>query len=224
MSKKHQLLPTTLSHYHPIRYAVARTDFIDKATQALIADCGSDTNVVFNLSLQGAENSFNCFSNGRKKHVQSSLSSEAYPVYIRKVYEFAKKCYFTGEQKQYNYVVDCIEGMNDDDYLTFMQYASLILNGNNIFDFTNELLQLFAETNVNNVLLQDICLPFSTIYLHFGKQEGKKVLGNIDALIEFLIQEASPTLQNDIFFFLDGAYISQCPSHCFPPINLWFSI
>lgn len=73
------------------------------------------------------------------------------------------------------------------------------------------MLGFFAQTDVDNVLLKDIRLPFQTIYLHFGKQEDKKIKGSFTSLIKSLKQGDSSQKYEDICFFLDGAYISQCP-------------
>jgi hypothetical protein len=212
MRKKIKVKPSPLSKYHPSRYAQVRTSFIDEATKILVADCGLKTNFVFGLGDLETENSFDCFTSGRERHIQSSLSSEVYPNYLRKIYQLGKKFYLLGETTQYHHVQYFLSTLHDDDYITYIQYLSLTCNGNNIFDFDSELLGLFEETDINNVLLKDICLPFPTIYLHFGRQQDKTVDGNINSLIESLLAEKSPTIKSDVSFLLDGAYVSHCPN------------
>ncbi|KYC43520.1 hypothetical protein WA1_10685 [Scytonema hofmannii PCC 7110] len=212
MSKKQECKPNPLSHYHPIRYASSKSHFLNEAIQTFSLDSGKDVDIIFSCSQKQLEKSYNYLVSQRIKDIQSSLSSDIYPDYLRKVYRTINKYYFLGKVTQYERGLDFLEIFHNDDYITLRQYISLSYHGSNIFDFSPQLLELFGKTDIKNVLLKDIHLPFPTIYLYFGKQDDKKFDGNINSLITSIVSQKSSTLKNDVCFWLDGVYVSQCPN------------
>lgn len=204
---------TPQSKYQPIRYAQARATFLESAIQILSNDCSPSEKTVFNFPENNKNKTFECFEQGRIKDIKVSTSSELFPSYLRMLYGRITTFYYLAGTKDYNFAENLLKEYNNDDYLVFLQYSSLIFNGNNIFDFDTNLIKVFEVTDVDNVYLKDIRLPFSTIYLHFGKQEDKKIYGDIKAIITVLTKDkAVPKQKKDIFFLLDGAYVSQCPN------------
>jgi hypothetical protein len=203
---------TPQSKYHPIRYAQARANFLESAIQALSDGCSPEDKIIFNFSSKNKEDSFKCFEEGRIKDIKSSSSNELFPQYLKRLHKCITDFYYLAGTKKHDDYVNLLKEYNNDDYLTFLQYASFIFNGNNIFDFDNQLTKIFEATDVDNVCLKDIRLPFFTIYLHFGKQDDKKVDGDISSVLKLIIKDKNtPKQKKDIFFLLDGAYVSQCP-------------
>lgn len=212
---------TPQSKYHPIRYAQARSTFLKSAIQILGDDCNPSNNNIFNFPQKNIEKSFKCFEAGRIKNIQTSISKERFPQYLKMLHNQIRDFAYLSDTKNYTDLVNLLKEYNNDDYLTFLQYSSLVFNGNNIFDFDNNLLQVFETTSINNVYLKDIRLPFSTIYLHFGKQYYKRIEGAIHDLHRMSkADKNAPKPKKDIFFLLDGAYVSQCPNTGFIKITL----
>lgn len=202
-----------LSYYHPIRYAIARNSFIDEVIKMLPLDFDSQSNFIFNFSFDKYQESYSRFTDGRATDVKSSLSEDLYPTATRRLYTTFNRMYLEGKYKEREDLLSYLLTANNDDYTVFKQYALLIIHDNNIFDFDSELLKIFESTDVDNVLLKDINLPFPTTYLHFGKQSNKKMNGDISTLIDaFIATNKMPGFKKDVDFFLDGAYISQCPN------------
>lgn len=205
------ILNNPLLQYHPIRFCEVRKDFIAEGINVLLSSYKSSINQVFFIpdGIQREANSTHITSFIRQ--MSSSTSNELYPTYARKIYKLAKEYHSKKNQVGINYTAELLDLLTNNEYVAFEHYASFSLCGSNIFEFSKYLLDFFAQTDVDNVLLKDIRLPFQTIYLHFGKQENKKIKGSITSLTESLKQADSSQKREDICFFLDGAYISQCP-------------
>ncbi len=71
----------------------------------------------------------------------------------------------------------------------FMYYAGFHKNGRNIFHFQPALTSLFLLTDVDEVILDAIKLPYDNFYISFGKQTDLNIWGHE--------------------YFVDGAYISK---------------
>ena len=212
MSKKQESKLSSLSYYHPIRYAIARNSFINEAIKSLPVSFNLDGDFIFNYSIAKYKDSYSRFVNGRNSHILSSLAQDLYPTAIRRLYAAINRMSSEGKHQDREALLKLLSTANDNDYTVFKQYALLICQ-NNIFDFDSKLLKFFESTDVDHVLLKDINLPFPTTYLHFGKQCDKKIHGNISTLINAFVNKRSiPGFKIDIDFFLNGAYVSQCPN------------
>jgi hypothetical protein len=202
---------SSLSYYHPIRYAIARNSFIDEVIKTLPASYNLEGDFIFNFSLDKYQESYSRFVDGWASHSKLSLAKDLLPTATRRLYTAINQMYLKGKHKERESLLEYLLTAIDDDYRIFKQYALLICYHNNIFDFDSELLKMFESTDVDNVLLKDIHLPFPTTYLHFGKQSNKNINGDISSLIDaFTITNKIPGFKKDVDFFLDGAYISQC--------------
>lgn len=61
--------------------------------------------------------------------------------------------------------------------LAFVSFYNL---GKNIFDFPQCLLESFKNTNIENIPLRDVKLPYPAFYLHFGLQKDLELeLGHV---------------------------------------------
>ncbi len=212
---------TPQSKYHPIRYTQARANFLELAIQALSDGCSPEDKIIFNFPSKNKENSFECFESGRIKDIKASINNELFPQYLRMLHNYITDFSYLAGTKKHTDLVNILKEYNNDDYLTFLQYSSFVFSGNNIFDFDNNLLQLFETTDVDNVYLKDIRLPFPTVYLHFGKQNDKRVDGDITGVLRLLVKDKNTHKQKKKFLFLlDGAYVSQCSNTGFLKITL----
>ncbi|GJD22815.1 hypothetical protein RIVM261_077710 [Rivularia sp. IAM M-261] len=213
MNNKEKSMLSSLSYYHPIRYALSRNDFINEVIKSLPTSFHSEGDLIFNFSMDKYQESYSRFIQERASHSKLSMAQELYPTAIRRLYTTVNRMYLEGKYKEREAWLECLSTADGDDYAVFKQYALLNCYSNNIFDFDSDLLKMFESTDVDNVLLKDINLPFPTTYLHFGKQSNKKISGNISAIIDsFTITKKFPGFKKDVDFFLDGAYISQCPN------------
>lgn len=64
-----------------------------------------------------------------------------------------------------------VHGLMDEEYCSEAVCYALsdyITGGRRIFDIDSNLTSLFAKTSINNVILEDLNLPFDTFYLHFN--------------------------------------------------------
>ncbi len=83
--------------------------------------------------------------------------------------------------------------------------------GKNIFDFPQKLLESFKNTNIENIPLRDVKLPYSAFYLHFGLQKDFKLefahVGNSELLYSL---ETGNQQENQYFF--EGVYVKKIAS------------
>lgn len=68
-------------------------------------------------------------------------------------------------------------------------------HGSNIFDLAPELVALFKKTSVDDIILEDINLPYETFYLHIGEEAG--------------IVAAEWDNDDDLRIPIEGAYVSR---------------
>lgn len=71
--------------------------------------------------------------------------------------------------------------------------AQYDLNGRQIFDLTDELVEMLAQTDVEDCTLNDWKAPYDAFFIRFGKQESMK--------LEF----------EDDFEYVDGAFVAVTP-------------
>ncbi|HEY9879497.1 MAG TPA: hypothetical protein V6D29_13660 [Leptolyngbyaceae cyanobacterium] len=64
-----------------------------------------------------------------------------------------------------------------DEFSLYSQWASHVLNGRAIFNFSDALSSLMLFTDVSDIHLDSIQLPFDTVYLHFGRQPDVPING-----------------------------------------------
>lgn len=209
-----------LLQYHPIRFYEVRKDFIAEATNILLSGYKPSTLQVFSIANDIRKKAWLAYITPFFRKVSSSVSNESYPTYVRKIDKLGKIACSEKDELIMNYTAEIFNLIINDEYPTFEQYVSFSIYGSNIFEFSTELLDFFASTNVDNVLLKDIRLPFPTIYLYFGRQEDKKTNGNISSIIDSLKKNNSCSRNEDTYFLLDGAYISQCPNTGTLKINM----
>lgn len=77
-----------------------------------------------------------------------------------------------------------------EEFERAFMHNSFVDCGRRIFQIHPELLAMFAHTNVNDIPVPEIQAPFSTCYLHFGKQDN---------------------IELEAGWFLDGAYVQHYP-------------
>lgn len=211
MSKLKKNNSHPLYKYHPVRYAVSRESYITEVMNILFRDCKDGAYPIFKLPLQAQKDIDTCFYKLILNNIKSSTSNEFYPVYLKKMYQMCETYYMLGNKAATELISEYLQTYHDNDLSIFEDYTAFRFYGSNLIEFPSNLLELFAQTDVNSVLLKDIHLPFSTIYVHFGKQEDIKLYGNISHIIEKDKSQLPSTANQDIYFLLDGAYISQCP-------------
>ncbi|MGB6295000.1 MAG: hypothetical protein WBF90_02300 [Rivularia sp. (in: cyanobacteria)] len=211
MSKARKHQRTSLLKYHPIRYAQSRELFLPEATEKFLS--------VFKDPIQGV---FDKYQITFKKlgsilakyfhhYLRNSVSSNLYSVYMRELYQEKIDRDSIYKEKQQILAKDAILCHVNEEIIILKQYASFIHSGNNIFEFSPHLLNLFWDTDVDNVLTKDIKLPFPTVYLHFGKQKGKRIYSTLCSIQNLVMESNLANIGNYINFDLDGAYVSQCP-------------
>lgn len=81
--------------------------------------------------------------------------------------------------------------MINDEITLFTQIAQFLQAGKQIFDFSKGLINLFKESDVNDIPLEYIKLPYDAMYLHFGKQ-------NIEVAEEWFFEGAYVSYQEDL--------------------------
>jgi len=204
-------LNNSLLKYHPFRFAEARKSFINKSVRALCEDFSYGLKAVFYNKESKISKALKIFIEGRSEQIKNSLSSDPYPSYLRYVYKYIFPWTKFFNPADINNLYSWIETLHRDDFMLLCQYTALSQSGNNIFEFSQQLLDLFWDTDVNNVLLADIHLPFPTVYLHFGTQKYVTVYDNIGIMQESLASK-TPKWGNgkNVEFYLEGAYVSQC--------------
>lgn len=94
--------------------------------------------------------------------------------------------------------------------------SDFLKNGRNIFHIEPELVQLFDKTPIDELILEDIKLPFEAFYIYFGEAAG--------------IYAPEKSEEGDEYenssVFIEGAYISRS-THTFRGIdegNFWISL
>lgn len=80
-----------------------------------------------------------------------------------------------------------IQGLMHENSIA-MHYANFCSYGRQIFHFNNEITQQFSSTDIDEVIPDNIRLPYDVLYLSFGKQTNLDLWGK--------------------GFFVDGAYIT----------------
>lgn len=71
--------------------------------------------------------------------------------------------------------------------------AQYELNGRQIFDLSDRLVEMFSQTDLGDCSLEGLCLPYDAFFIRFGKQE----------LIKLPYE--------DDFEYLEGAYVARTP-------------
>lgn len=165
---------------------------------------------IFSLPSQAINRVTSSFHKLILNHIVSSKSNEFYPKHLRETFDLYRLSYQVSREVGALKMREYFSTYHQQDLITFLHYVSFRYQGSNIFEFPQHLLELFGQTDVDSVLLKDIKLPFSTIYIHFGKQEHLKISSHVCSVIDAFKSE-SETPVKDIQFLLDGAYISQCP-------------
>lgn len=200
-----------LLQYHPIRFYEIRKDFIAEPMNILLSAYKSGTSNMFSIHQDIHQAAWCAYVTQFIEQVESSNSKEGYPTYVRKMHRLGKIATSVHHESEMSRAEEFFDFISDSEYTNINQYVSFSIGGNNIFEFSPSLLDFFAKTDVDNVLLKDIRLPFQTIYLHFGRQEGKEVNGDISSVVKAIEENNLTHMQENIRFLLDGAYITQCP-------------
>ncbi|OYD87965.1 hypothetical protein CDG77_26560 [Nostoc sp. 'Peltigera membranacea cyanobiont' 213] len=92
--------------------------------------------------------------------------------------------------------------------LAFVSFYNL---GKNIFDFPQCLLESFKNTNIENIPLRDVKLPYPAFYLHFGLQKDLELeLGHV-VNSEFVYSLSTKTKQINRYY-LEGVYVKEIAS------------
>ncbi|MHC5747332.1 MAG: hypothetical protein ACYTXT_36755 [Nostoc sp.] len=92
--------------------------------------------------------------------------------------------------------------------LAFVNFYNL---GKNIFDFPQCLLESFKNTNIENIPLRDVKLPYPAFYLHFGLQKDLELeLGHV-VNSEFLYSLSTKSKQINKYY-LEGVYVKEIAS------------
>jgi len=107
----------------------------------------------------------------------------------------------------------------------YAHWACHTLNNRALFDFTPELVSMFARSNVGDAQLDQIRLPSETVYLHFGLQSDFPLRGRLVRSADNfgrLLKRASSVILgrdepvsvsdpewNNPKYYLEGAYVSK---------------
>ncbi|MFN6514082.1 MAG: hypothetical protein RMY29_006220 [Nostoc sp. CreGUA01] len=87
-------------------------------------------------------------------------------------------------------------------------FVNFYNSGKNIFNFPQSLLESFKNTNIENIPLRDLKLPYPAFYLHFGLQKDLELeLGHV-VNSEFLCSFSTKTRQTNKYF-LEGVYVKE---------------
>jgi hypothetical protein len=201
-----------LCQYHPIRFIEARKDFVSGCLDSLNETYPIGIEAIFNRDNHRIQKPLKKFFQGRSSHIKVSESSSLYPAFMRLIYMYmAVNTNSFQQDKGFQSIWSWIDCLNSDDFFILRNYFVFLQSGSNIFDISEDLIELFSVTNVGNVLVKDIVLPFSTIYLHFGKQDKQIIYGNMSMIQpELLTKNLKYGDGKIIDFYLDGAYVSQC--------------
>lgn len=212
MSKATKARGNPLSKYSPVRFANARRDFLDEAVETCLSEFGSGVRGVFSTDQQKLKKIFKLIGTKLRIHIQASRSFDLYSTGVRELHEQAMRHVILRENAEAEIGVVLLGRLVEAELRIVRHYASFIQSGSNIFEFPQELLNLFWETDVDDVLLEEIHLPFSTIYLHFGQQAGKKLCGTLESFQLAFQEEKLPSgVRKPVELLLEGAYVSQCP-------------
>jgi len=201
-----------LSKYHPFRYALMRESFLGQAMETFSKDFPNSIEGVFSTDNQRANNTCLIINDGIKAYAETSKSLDCYPSTLREANKYFKlNLLFMGKYESAVSCKDLLLSITRFEFRVFRHYVSFLNCGSNIFEFPSKLLNVFWETDVDDVLLEDIHLPFSTVYLNFGRQDGKKLYGTVESVQDENRGRKYPFGQKYVDFFLDGAYVTQCP-------------
>lgn len=159
-----------LLQYYPVRFYEMRKAFIAEPTNILLSGYKCGINYVYSISNDIRQEAFVSYIAQFIKQISLSVSNEAYPAYIRKMDKLGATACLLKDGTGMDYAAEFLDSVSNSEHITFEQYVSFSICGSNIFEFSPILLDFFAKTDVDNVLLADIHLPFQTVYLHFGKQ------------------------------------------------------
>ena len=179
MSKARKHQRTSLLKYHPIRYAQSRELFLPETTERFLSLFKDPIQGVFDKYQITFKKLGSILAKYFHHYLRNSVSSNLYSVYMRELYQEKIDRDSIYKEKQQILAKDAILCHVNEEIIILKQYASFIHSGNNIFEFSPHLLNLFWDTDVDNVLTKDIKLPFPTVYLHFGKQKGTLNILNV---------------------------------------------
>lgn len=113
----------------------------------------------------------------------------------------------------------------------FMHYANFYRNGRNIFHFQRALTTLLRQTEVDDVILDAIKLPYNAFYVHFGQQSDLNLWGQhyfVDgAYVSTATTESSSifqilltTIRTDLDYSIKPNYILHPDRYYYFPLNL----
>ncbi|GAB6071577.1 hypothetical protein JCM30760_26750 [Thiomicrorhabdus hydrogeniphila] len=97
---------------------------------------------------------------------------------------------------------------HDDHHLVMTEDLSYALSdfikgGRNIFHLEPELIELFKKTSIEDLVLEDVKLPYNSFYIHFGEEAGLLAPGYFDERNK----EFNPECLTTTSVFLIGAYL-----------------
>lgn len=95
------------------------------------------------------------------------------------------------------------EGLLKTEFLELLDYLSFYKSGSNIFHFSESLLEMFKKTDVDEVKLSNLKLPYKNLYLSFGGQKDLKL--TYSKLVTDFKKETSDVKYETVF--IDGVYI-----------------
>lgn len=199
MGKSNKVRNNPLLHYYPVRYAQSRASFLDEALKVFTQIFSMDNVVEFDsLSHEELTQLYDVLEAGILFSIQTSVSSDILPSFLRTI---TTSILVQDSIKMLELIVDKLIKIELD---ALKEYSYFSKHGSNIFEFSPQLIELFSNTNVDDVLLENIKLPFPGIYLHFGQQLDKKIY-SIDTFQEKLPNADENNKNNYVESFLDGA-------------------
>ncbi len=89
-----------------------------------------------------------------------------------------------------------------------LAFVNFYNSGKNIFDFPEYLLNSFKNTNIENIPLRDVKLPYPSFYLHFGLQKDFDLkLGHVvnSEFLYSLSTKSKPIHK----YYLEGVYVKE---------------
>lgn len=99
------------------------------------------------------------------------------------------------------------ESLFSEDYAYFL--AKFMQDGRNIFHLEPGLIELFNKTKIDDVVLEDVLLPYDSFYLHFGEAAGIEAPNYFGEYSELYNKE----LNKSSGVFIEGAFVELQRDH-----------
>lgn len=189
----------SLSQYHPYRFQYSRsyTKKLLSAYQAV--PLGIPGHRVFNQ----LEERFPELRKEMEKIYVRHIKQSAETPWAKQAKELYRAQMNANSNEELRFLAELSGANARHEFDLFHQIAEFGKSGQNIYHFAPSLIERFNQTEVDNVLLKNIKLPFPAVYLHFCLQLKIPVVGRVT---QFHNLEAGKK-RNTPKYFLEGAYV-----------------